>query len=346
MAYDTRFYGLDFAFDSFNGMPYIHLGRSGLRVSWMGLGTWKMGYPERGDGARVGRDQAFRILDRALELGVCFWDTANRYNESSGNSERVLGEWFRAHPQERRNIVLATKMAGAMDGVTPNHCGLSRANVLDSVYASLDRLGIERIDLLQFHRTDPDTPVEESLEAVADLRRQDLVRYLGLSNASVDELAEYQRVAQEYRLPALCSVQNSFNPLTGERERQRGVLEFCARNHLSFIPYSPLSRGLLTNRYLPGTPVGKGDRLVDEGVLEQMASSEVQEKLARLEKIAAQEQLTIAQLSLAYLLRLPGMGPLIPSASTAEQLEENARAAAAELSAGAMAALQQIFVTL
>ncbi len=345
MTYDTRFYGLGFSFDSFNNMPYIHLGRSGLRVARMGLGTWKMGYPERGDGARVGRDLAFRILDRALELGVCFWDTANRYNDSSGNSERVIGEWFRAHPHERRNIVLATKLAGAMDGITPNHCGLSRANILDSVYASLDRLGIERIDLLQFHRTDPDTPIEESLEAVADLRARDLVRYLGLSNASVEQLAEYQRVAREYRLPVICSVQNNFNPLTGARERHRGVLEFCAPHGLSFIPYSPLSRGLLSNRYLRGRPVGKGDRLVDEGSLEQMADDQVQDKLALLERIATQEGITIAQLSLAYLLRLPGMGPLIPSASSVEQLEENARAVAVELSGEAMATLQQVFVT-
>jgi aryl-alcohol dehydrogenase-like predicted oxidoreductase len=344
MTYDTRFYGLDFSFDSFNGMPYINLGHSGLRVSRVGLGTWKMGYPERGDKSRVGRDQAFRILDRALELGATFWDTANRYNESSGNSERVLGEWFRAHPGERRNIVLATKMAGAMDGVSPNHCGLSRANILDSVYASLDRLGLERIDLLQFHRPDPQVPVEESLEAVADLRRRDLVRYLGLSNATVEDLMVYRELANHYGLPLICSVQNNFNPLDGEREGRRGVLAFCARNRLSFIPYSPLSRGLLTDRYLPGRSVGQGDRLVDEGALERTRGEEVQDKLRKLEQVARREGLTVAQLSLAYLLRLPGMGPLIPSASTAEQLEENARAATAELSAGALEELRRLFV--
>ncbi|MBI2506067.1 MAG: aldo/keto reductase [Candidatus Latescibacteria bacterium] len=344
MAYDTRFYGLGFSFDSFNGMPYVHLGRCGLQVSRVGLGTWKMGYPERGDKSRVGRDQAFCILDRALELGVTFWDTANRYNESSGNSERVLGEWFRAHPGERRNIVLATKMAGAMDGVTPNHCGLSRANILDSVYASLDRLGLDHIDLLQFHRTEPQTPVEESLEAVADLRRRDLVRYLGLSNASVEDLMEYRELARQYGLPLVCSVQNNFNPLDGEREGRRGVLAFCARNRLAFIPYSPLSRGLLTNRYLPGRSVGQGDRLVDEGSLEQLSGGEVREQLVRLEELARQEGLTIAQLSLAYLLHLPGMGPLIPSASTVEQLEENTRAATVELSAGTLEQLRRIFV--
>lgn len=344
MAYDTRFYGLDFSFDSFKGMPYMRLGHSGLRVSRVGLGTWKMGYPERGDKSRIGRDQAFRILDRALELGVTFWDTANRYNESSGNSERVLGEWFRAHPGERRNIAVATKLAGAMDGVSPNHCGLSRANILDSVYASLERLGLERIDLLQFHRTDPETPVEESLEAVADLRRRDLVRYLGLSNAAVDDLMVYREMAHHYGLPLVCSVQNNFNPLDGEREGRRGVLAFCARNRLAFIPYSPLSRGLLTNRYLPGRSVGQGDRLVDEGALEKMQGGQVAQQLVRLDELARQEGLTVAQVSLAYLLHLPGMGPLIPSASTAEQLEENARAATVELSAGLLEQLQSLFV--
>ncbi|MCK5117945.1 MAG: aldo/keto reductase, partial [Candidatus Latescibacteria bacterium] len=134
--FDTRFYGVEFTYSSYKGMPYRRLGNSGLQVSRMGLGTWKMGYPERGDGARVDRGKCLAILDRALELGVTFWDTANRYNESSGNSERVIGEWFAAHPGERRNIVLATKCYGAMDGITPNHCGLSRANILDSVAAS------------------------------------------------------------------------------------------------------------------------------------------------------------------------------------------------------------------
>ncbi len=345
MAYDTRFYGLGFSFNAFNGMPYIRLGNSGLQVSRVGLGTWKMGSPERGDKARVGRDQAFRILDRALELGATFWDTANRYNEASGNSERVLGEWFRAHPGERRNIVLATKMAGAMDGITPNHSGLSRANILDSVYASLDRLGIDHIDLLQFHRTDPHTPVEESLEAVADLRRRDLVRYLGLSNATAEDLKVYRELAHHFGLPLLCSVQNSFNPLDGEREGQRGVLAFCARHRMAFIPYSPLSRGLLTSRYLPGRSVGQGDRLVDEGVLDQLRAGQVAQRLAQLDTLARREGLTLAQLSLAYLLSLPGMGPLSPSASTVEQLEENTAAATVELSAGLLAELGQLFVT-
>lgn len=344
MPYDRRFYGIDFSFDSFNGMPYLRLGGSGLRVARVGLGTWKFGYPERNDGSRIGRDMAFRIMDRALELGATFWDTANRYNESSGNSERVIGEWFREHSEERRNIVLATKMAGAMDGVTPNHCGLSRANVLDSVYASLDRLGVERIDLLQFHRLDPETPIEESLEAVADLRRQDLVRYLGLSNATVADLERYAEVARTHALPAVCSVQNSFNPLNGARPEQQGVLAYCAQHRVSFMAYSPLLRGLLTNRYLKGRQVGAGDRLYDEGEVARLTSDGVQDRLTRLEEIAAGLDLTIAQLSLAYLHSLPGMGPLIPSASSVAQLEENAAAAAVRLEAATIDQLKQVFV--
>lgn len=334
-----------FTFDSFRGMPYERLGNAGLQVSRMGLGTYKIGYPEHDDGSRVGRDTAFAIFDRALELGATFWDTANRYNASSGNSERVLGEWFAAHPEERRNIVLATKMFGAMDGMTPNHCGLSRVNVLDSVYASLDRLRLDRVDVLLFHAYDDAVPVEESLDAVADLISRDLVRYFGVSNFTVEQLARYREVAAQLGLPAIQCVQNKFDPLTGESEEYPGVLAYCAETGLSFIPYSPLARGLLTGRYLRDRKAGPGDRLVDEGDLEGMTRGDVYDKLARLDEISNREGLTIAQLSLAYTLQLPGMGPQIPSASTVAQLEENAKAGTIELSEETLKELRTIFVS-
>lgn len=345
MDFDTRFYGLDFTYSSFKGMPYQCLGNSGLRVSRMGLGTWKMGYPERRDGSRVGRDRSLSILDRALQLGVTFWDTANRYNESSGNSERVIGEWFAAHPEERRNIVLATKIYGAMDGMTPNHCGLSRANILDSVYASLERLGLDRVDLLYFHAYDDEVPVEESLEAVAHLMSRDLIRYFGVSNFTLEQVARYREVAERHRLPTVQCVQNNFNPLTGEADSSRGVPTYCAEHGLSFIPYSPLRRGLLTNRYLKGKKVGPGDRLVDEGALEEFTLGKVYETLTHLEQIGRREGLTIAQLSLAYMLQLPGLGPLIPFASSVEQLEENTKAGIVTLSEDTVQELRTMFVS-
>ena len=184
-------YDIPFNIESFNGMPYQPLGTSGLYVSNVGLGTWKFGYPETGDGSRVDEKQAFGIFEKAIDLGVTFWDTANRYNNASGNSERVMGKWLKNNPQHRRDIILATKVYGGMDGFTPNHCGLSRGNILDSVYACLERLQINCIDLLYFHAFDSFTPIEESLTAIEDLVRQDLVRYFGVSNFTVQNLNAY-----------------------------------------------------------------------------------------------------------------------------------------------------------
>ena len=189
-----EFYNLPFTTDEYQGMPYRWLGRSGLRVSNLGLGTWKIGFPDTGDGARVDEKRAFEIFDRAAELGVTFWDTANRYNGSSGNSERVIGNWLAENPDQRRNIVLATKVFGAMDGRTPNHCRLSRGNILDGVYACMERLQVDHIDLLYFPSYDGITPLEESLSAIEDLVNGDLIRYFGVSNTTADQLAAYQAV--------------------------------------------------------------------------------------------------------------------------------------------------------
>ncbi|HUV08199.1 MAG TPA: aldo/keto reductase, partial [Spirochaetia bacterium] len=189
---DPAFYGMPFESDSFNSMPYLYLGRTGCRVSKVGLGTFKFGHPETGDGSFVDQKAAFKMLDRAVELGVTFWDTANRYNASSGNSERVLGQWFRANPEIRRDIVIATKLFGLMDGRTPNHCRLGRINIMEAVHASLERLQCDHIDILFFHLFDPLTPIEESLEAVQELIRRDLIRYLGVHNFTVEQLETYE----------------------------------------------------------------------------------------------------------------------------------------------------------
>ena len=323
-------------FDTFNGMPYRNLGRSGLRVPVVGLGTWKFGYPETGDGARVDKATAFKIMDRAVELGVTFWDTANRYNESSGNSERVIGEWLQANPDQRRNIVLATKIGGAMDGRTPNHCGLSRLNILKAVEACLARLRVDSIDLLYFHRFDPLTPAEESLEAVEDLVRRGIVHYFGVSNFTVDQLKTYQARQEPMGSRArVVAVQNQYDILRGENPAHAGVLEHAAKTGVSFIAHGPLARGLLTERYLDPSKVGPGDRLYDEGLYSSIDAADL-ERVRRLAELAHGWGMTTSQLALAYMLRLPGMGPVIPSASTVAQLEANARAAAVTLSAEQM----------
>ncbi len=309
----------------YNGMPYLQMGSSGLWASKVGLGTWKFGRPETGDQARVDQPTALKIFDRALELGVTFWDTAPRYNNASGNSERVIGEWFKANPDQRRNIVIATKIYGGMDGLTPNHCRLTRGNIKESVYASLERMQIECIDLFYFHHYDPFTPAEESFSAIEDLVRQDLIRYLAVSNFTIDQLRLYRSMESVYGVRSrILAVQNQFDILRKEPAEYPGVLAYAHRENLAFIAYSPLAEGFLTRRYLDPARVGPGDRIFDQGMFSELATPANLEKLQALARLAAEWGMEISQLVLAYTLTLPGMGPLIPASSSVAQLELNA----------------------
>lgn len=323
---DIRLYNTPFVVEDFRKMPFRYLGKSGLKVSNMGLGTWKMGYPETGDSSRTNEKQSLEILDRAVELGVTFWDTANRYNNASGNSERIIGNWFRNNPNDRRNVILATKMAGTMDGLTPNHCGLSRTNILESVYASLERLQSEYIDLLYFHAFDPHTPPEESLLAIEDLVRQDLIRYFAVSNFSIEQLELYGSVQGSLSARSrILAVQNQYNVLDGESSACKGVLDYAANTGLSFIAWSPMARGLLTGRYLNGNAVGPGDRLFDEGEAGNTNPAHLK-KLQNLAVLSREWDFELSQVVIAYMLSLPGMGPVIAASSNIKQVESNAMA--------------------
>ncbi|MBN1541238.1 aldo/keto reductase [candidate division KSB1 bacterium] len=338
---NPEFYNVPWTTDSFNHMPYRRLGRSGLRASVIGLGTWKFGLPETGDGARVDAEVALEIFDRALQLGVTFWDTANRYNGASGNSERLIGRWLIANPDQRRNIILATKLFGGMDGITPNHSRLSRLNILESFYASLERLGTDCVDLLYFHAYDPETPVEESLAAVEDLVRQDLVRYFGVSNHNPEQIRLLQSVESRFsHRVRIVAVQNQFDIINGESPKHAGVLKQAPELGVSFIAWSPLARGLLTNRYLDPARAGKGDRLYDEGTLETDIAAV--ERVRRLAELAKGWDLELSQLVISYMLTLPGMGPVIASVSSIAQLESNAAAGRLNLSADQIAAVEKL----
>ena len=339
---NPKLYGIPFTVDDFNGMPYRRFGRSGLRVSNIGLGTWKIGFPRTGDSSRVEEKTAFRIFDKAIEEGVTFWDTANRYNNSSGNSERIIGRWFRKNPDQRRTVELATKIYGTMDGRTPNHCRLSRVNVLEATYACLDRLQTDRIEIMQFHQFDETTPLEESLGAMEDLIAQDLVRYFGVSNFSVAHLEIYSTWNAIFRRAKIHSVQNQFDILYGEAQKEKGVLSYCAKNGQSYIAWSPLRGGVLSERYLDKARAKKGDRLVDENRLEAEMTPAVLKKLRGLAKIAHEAGLNLTQLVLAYMLRLPGMGPVIAACSTPGQLVENAKAGKTRLAEEQVKAVEKI----
>lgn len=338
---DPKLYNVPWQTDEFNGMPWRRFGRSGLRVSSVGLGTWKMGYPETGDGARVDEKTSFKILDRSVELGVTHWDTANRYNNASGNCERILGKWIAANPDQRRNVIIATKIFGGMDGRSPNHSRLSRLSIMESTYACLKRLQLDCIDIMYFHSYDPITPIEESLEAMDDLIRRDLVRYIAVSNYTLDQVRATDAAARSVSSRVLVhAVENNFDILNGEQADKPGVLDWCARMGGSFVAWSPLGRGLLTNRYLDPAKAGKGDRLVDEGMLKDI-KPETFEKVRKLAAIASEGGLTVSQLALAYMLTLPGMGPVIPSSTSVKQLEENAKAGTVKLGEDQLAAIRK-----
>lgn len=324
---DNPFYGIPFSVDSFRNMPFRRLGFSGLKVPNIGLGTWKIGYPEKGDGSRINEKKAFEIFDKAVDLGITLWDTANRYNNASGNSERVIGRWLKVNPRQRRNVILATKLAGTMDGVTPNHCGLSRANIVESVKASLERLQVSYIDLLYFHVFDNNTSVEESLASIEDLVRQGVIRYFGVSNFTVTQLRSYQQVVSGHSIRSrIAVVQNQFDLLDGERPPYQGVLEFAAKNQMSFIAWSPLAKGLLSDRYLNTENIKTGDRLFDEGKIKAGWPVPHHKTLLDLSTLSMRWGITLTQLVIAYMLTLPSMGPIITSSSNTCQLAENAEA--------------------
>lgn len=340
---NIELYGVPFVATDFNGMPYRSLGKSGLKVSNVGLGTWKFGFPETGDGSRTDQKASFDILDRAIPLGVTFWDTANRYNNASGNSERIIGRWLKKNSGERRNIVLATKICGGMDGRTPNHCGLSRGNILDSVSACLERLETNYIDLLFFHNVDEVTPPEESLSTIEDLVQKGVIRYFAVSNFTAGLLATYQRL--ENKLSNRCrvvAVENQFDILNGEGTKHAGALSYATNHQISFIAWSPLARGLLTNRYLDPSKAKSGDRLFDEGTLSKDINEQQLNKLKKLNELAKQLGLELNQLALAYTLTLPGMGPVIPAVSSVQQLESNAKAGKITLSLEAQKQIKTI----
>ncbi len=342
---NPELYGLPFTVSEFNGMPYHQLGGSGLRVSNVGLGTWKFGYPETGDGARLGEAEALRILDRALELGVTFWDTASRYNNASGNSERVLGRWLSLNPRQRRNVILASKVYPLMDGRTPNHCWLSRTNITEGVYASLERLRTDYVDLLYLHFFDSHTPADETLCAVDDLIRCDLVRYLGVSNFTVEQLSKFQSVLERnsYLRCRIVVVQNQFDILHGELGKYggTGVLDYCARHGIAFVAWSPLAGGLVSERYAHPESAKRGDRLFDEGLVKHSCTPAIVAKLRRLNKLAVEYGLAVTELALAFMLSISGMGPVIPSVSNVDQLESNARAGTLELNESQLAAVAE-----
>src|SRR3954452_13100725 len=222
-------------------MDYVNLGRTGLKVSRLCLGCMTYGEPDRGNHPwTLGEEQSRPFIQRALELGINFFDTANVY--SAGSSEEIVGRALRDFTR-RDEVVIATKVHGPMRK-DPNGKGLSRKAIMTEIDASLRRLGTDYVDLYQIHRWDHATPIEETLEALHDVVKAGKARYLGASSMYAWQFAKAQYTAERNGWTKFVSMQNHYNLLYREEERE--MFPLCADQGVGSIPWSPLARGRLT----------------------------------------------------------------------------------------------------
>lgn len=304
-------------------MNYRKLGRTGVRVSEISYGSWLT------FGTQVELDAAKAILKRAFELGVNYIDTADVYN--AGQAESLLGEIL---PSIRRpDYVVATKAFWPMsDGV--NDRGLSRKHVTDSVHASLERLKLRYVDLWYCHRYDPETPLEETLEAIDDLIRQGKMLYWGTSEWEADQIAEAWALchARGWHKPV---VNQPYYSLLGRKIEQR-ILPTCERLGMGTASFSPLAQGVLTGKYSGGVvPSGArgGNPHQNMWMKDHLADAKLLARVDKLGPIAERYGLTKGQLAIAALLQQSALSSVIVGASSVAQLEENVKASGVVLSA-------------
>src|SRR5437588_311430 len=286
-------------------MEYRHLGRAGVRVSAISLGSW-LTY-----GGSVAEETAATCVQRAYDRGINLFDTANAYHR--GAAEEVLGRVLRDIP--RHTYVLATQAYWAM-GDDPNNRGLSRKHLMEQCHASLRRLGTDYIDLYQCHRYDTETPLEETLRALDDLVTQGKVLYVGVSEWSAVQIADAVYLARELNLDRIASNQPIYNMLT--RYVERDIVPLCLREGIGQIVFSPLAQGVLTGKYKPGQAPAQGTRAADPEVgmfLRNLLRDKTLAAVQGLREVAQEAGCTMAQLALAWVLRQPRVSSAITGAS-------------------------------
>jgi voltage-dependent potassium channel beta subunit len=313
-------------------MEYRNLGRSGLVVSEVSVGSWLT------LGSSVDREGTREIVHRAFDLGVNLFDTADVY--SNGAGEEALGYALKGIP--RRYVVIATKCFFPMSE-RPNDRGLSRKHIAESIEGSLRRLGTDYVDLLQCHRYDPNTPVEETVRAFDDLVRQGKVLYWGVSEWSAEQILDACRCADAQRAVRPISNQPQYNTL--RRDIEREVIPMCSREGLAQIVFSPLAQGALTGKYSGGErPVGT--RAADSArnaFMTHFLAPEALAKTDRLRPLADRLGISLAQLALAWCLAEPNVASVITGVTRVSQLEDNVKASGLRLPPEILAEIDAIF---
>ncbi|SEL75556.1 voltage-dependent potassium channel beta subunit, animal [Paenibacillus sp. cl141a] len=310
-------------------MKYRRLGRTGLKVSEVSLGSW-LTY-----GGYVERENAVNAIKTAYDLGINFFDTANVYEK--GAAEVLVGETLKAYPRE--SYVLATKAFWPM-GDGPNDRGLSRKHIMEQAHASLKRLGHDYVDIFYCHRHDPETPLDETLRAIDDLVRQGKVLYVGVSEWQASQIAEALTVADRYLLDRIVVNQPIYNMF--ERYIEKEIIPLSERSGIGQVVFSPLAQGLLTGKYTSASDIPADSRAAK---LEWMRKGITEEKIAKvreLEKIAAELEVSVGNLALAWILRQQNVASALVGASRPEQVTENAKASGIELSEDVQTRIEEI----
>ncbi|MEF8881818.1 MAG: aldo/keto reductase [Halapricum sp.] len=305
-------------------VPYTTLGSTGLEVSRLALGC--MNFGSEADWMIGDRERSHEIIDRSIDLGINFLDTANVY--STGESEEIVGEAIASY--RRDELVIATKVFGEMhDG--PNGQGLSRKHIIDQAHASLDRLGVDYIDLYQIHRWDENTPIEETLSALTYLVDEGLVRYIGASTMAGWRFSKALYTADIEGYERFVSMQPEYNAV--DRHEEANLLPICEDQGVGVIPWSPLAGGFLTGKYERGDEPPEDTRAATDEYTQGRFTEENWAVLDEIRTIADEKGATPAQISLAWLLEQDVVTAPIIGPRRIDHLEENVEAVNITLSA-------------
>ncbi|KAJ9434005.1 Predicted oxidoreductase [Candidatus Pantoea symbiotica] len=315
-------------------MKTIPLGQTDLQVSRLCLGCMTYGDPTRGNHAWTLPEESSRpLIKQALEAGINFFDTANSY--SDGSSEETVGRALKDFAR-RDQVVVATKVYFPLSNLSQ---GLSRQNILQSIDDSLTRLGMEYVDLLQIHRWDYDTPIEETLEALHEVVKSGKARYIGASSMHASQFAQALDLQKQNNWARFVSMQDQYNLI--QREEENDMHPLCQREGIAVLPWSPLARGKLTRPWGETTA-----RSVSDNVMEKLYTGTEENDAAiaeRLANVAADKGVTRAQVALAWLLHKPAVTAPIIGASREQQFAELVKAVDVELSENEIAELETVY---
>jgi aryl-alcohol dehydrogenase-like predicted oxidoreductase len=314
-------------------MDFRHLGRSGLKISEITYGNWLT------HGSQVENDVATECVRAALDVGISTFDTADVY--ANTRAETVLGEALKG--QRRESLEIFTKVYWPTGPGGKNDVGLSRKHIMESINGSLTRLQTDYVDLYQAHRYDTETPLEETMQAFADVVRAGKALYLGVSEWTAEQIRAGHALAQELGVQ-LISSQPQYSMLWRVIEAE--VVPTCRELGISQIVWSPIAQGVLTGKYKPGQPPPAGSRATDEkggaDMISRFMKDDILTRVQDLEPVAKELDLTLAQLAVAWVLQNDNVASALVGASRPEQVAENVKAAGVTIPAELMTRIDEV----